>query len=131
MLAHGRANLTRDYPLPSKHKNLFRFEVERNAFSHDTTHTKKKLLNQISKLLLSFLCLFLSFSTFIVLLRWTTFTDDARNRDKLREILNLHLVRDSVTTDKIRKNNQNQVSATCVQRGDRVSAVQRVLLWIL
>ncbi|KAL9692754.1 hypothetical protein quinque_005539 [Culex quinquefasciatus] len=31
-----------------------------------------------------------------------------RNRDKLREILNLHLVRDSVTTDKIRKNNQNQ-----------------------
>lgn len=32
-----------------------------------------------------------------------------RNRDKLREILNLHLVRDSVTTDKIRKNNQNQI----------------------
>ncbi|XP_052562221.1 fasciclin-1 isoform X2 [Culex pipiens pallens] len=33
----------------------------------------------------------------------------AWNRDKLREILNLHLVRDSVTTDKIRKNNQNQI----------------------
>lgn len=32
-----------------------------------------------------------------------------RNRDKLREILNLHLVRDSITTDKIRKNNQNQI----------------------
>lgn len=32
-----------------------------------------------------------------------------RNRDKLRDILNLHLVRDSVTTDKIRKNNQNQI----------------------
>ncbi|XP_058444738.1 fasciclin-1 isoform X2 [Malaya genurostris] len=31
------------------------------------------------------------------------------NRDKLREILNLHLVRDSITTDKIRKNNQNQI----------------------
>ncbi|XP_055525593.1 fasciclin-1 isoform X2 [Wyeomyia smithii] len=33
----------------------------------------------------------------------------AGNRDKLREILNLHLVRDSITTDKIRKNNQNQI----------------------
>ncbi|XP_053689218.1 fasciclin-1 [Sabethes cyaneus] len=33
-----------------------------------------------------------------------------RNRDKLREILNLHLVRDSITTDKIRKNNQNQAA---------------------
>ncbi|XP_065087061.1 fasciclin-1 isoform X2 [Ochlerotatus camptorhynchus] len=31
------------------------------------------------------------------------------NREKLREILNLHLVRDSITTDKIRKNNQNQI----------------------
>nr|XP_029717641.1 fasciclin-1-like isoform X5 [Aedes albopictus] len=32
-----------------------------------------------------------------------------RSREKLREILNLHLVRDSITTDKIRKNNQNQI----------------------
>ncbi|XP_029717638.2 fasciclin-1 isoform X1 [Aedes albopictus] len=31
------------------------------------------------------------------------------SREKLREILNLHLVRDSITTDKIRKNNQNQI----------------------
>ncbi|XP_055615334.1 LOW QUALITY PROTEIN: fasciclin-1-like [Toxorhynchites rutilus septentrionalis] len=31
------------------------------------------------------------------------------NREKMRDILNLHMVRDSLTTDKIRKNSQNQV----------------------
>ncbi|XP_055593864.1 fasciclin-1 isoform X2 [Uranotaenia lowii] len=41
--------------------------------------------------------------------RTTKALDDPGNREKLREILHLHLVRDSITTDKIRKNNQNQI----------------------
>lgn len=42
---------------------------------------------------------------------WWQTSSSYRSREKLREILNLHLVRDSITTDKIRKNNQNQVSS--------------------
>lgn len=38
-----------------------------------------------------------------------------RNRDRMREILNLHIVRDRLNTDKIKTNNLNQVSKLSVK----------------